>query len=62
MSRHKPKKKTKINNEQIIRKIPCANKTWDKKVIIYHKLASDRGALTMMCGRYEEPRPRIVTH
>jgi hypothetical protein len=62
MSRHKSKKKMKINNEQKIKKIPCANKTCDKKVIVYHKLTNDRGALAMMCGRYEEPQPRIVTH
>jgi hypothetical protein len=62
MSRYKPNKKTKKNNEQIIRKIPCANKTRDKKVIVYHKLASDKSALTMICGKYEEPRPRIITH
>jgi hypothetical protein len=26
-----------------------------KKIVIYQKLVSDRGALTMMCGRDEEP-------
>ncbi len=32
-----------------------------KKVVIYHKLASDKGALAMMCGRDEEPQPSVVT-
>jgi hypothetical protein len=33
------------------------NKEEDKKVVICHKLASDRGALFMMCGRDEKPQP-----
>jgi hypothetical protein len=33
------------------------NKTWDEKVVVYHKSANDKGALAMMCGREEEPRP-----
>ncbi len=32
-------------------------KTYDEKAIICHKSTSDEGALTMMCGRDEEPRP-----
>jgi hypothetical protein len=32
-------------------------KTWNEKTIVYHKLASDGGALAMMCGRYEKPQP-----
>jgi hypothetical protein len=31
------------------------NKTWDEKIVVWHKLASVRGALTMMCGREKEP-------
>jgi hypothetical protein len=30
-------------------------KTQDEKVVICHKLTSDGGALTMMCGRDEKP-------
>jgi hypothetical protein len=36
-------------------------KTWNGKTIVYHKLASDGGALTMMCGRYEKPQPSGAT-
>ncbi len=32
-------------------------KTKEKKTLICHKLASDRSALAMMCGRDEEPWP-----
>jgi hypothetical protein len=31
-------------------------------VIIYHKSASDGDALTMMCGKDEEPRPSRTSH
>jgi len=31
--------------------------TWDKKVVFYHKSASDGGALAMMCEKDEEPWP-----
>ncbi len=30
-------------------------RTQDEKVVIYHKLASDGGTLTIMCGRDQEP-------
>ncbi len=36
-------------------------KTKNKKIIIYHKSANDRGALAMMCGRDEDPRPSATT-
>jgi hypothetical protein len=29
--------------------------TKDKRALIYHKSTNDEGALTMMCGRDEEP-------
>ncbi len=32
-------------------------KTFDERVVIYHKSAGDKGALVMICGRDEEPRP-----
>jgi hypothetical protein len=35
-------------------------KTYDKRVVICHKLVNDGGALTMMCGRDEEPRPNVA--
>jgi hypothetical protein len=63
-----PKDKTKINNQQKVRKKPYVNKTHgykmtindnkedlNEKAIVCHKLASDGGALTMMCRRNEEP-------
>lgn len=30
-------------------------KTWDEKVVIYHKSINDKGVLAMMCGRDERP-------
>jgi hypothetical protein len=36
-------------------------KTFDKRVVICHKSASDKGALVMICGRDEEPRPSATT-
>ncbi len=38
------------------------NKTWDEKVVAYHKLANDEGALAMMCGREEKLRPSAIVH
>ncbi len=70
-----PKEKTKANNQQKLGKDPMQKglmttkwqstityKTLDEKVIICHKLASNRGALPMMCGRDEEPQPSAVAH
>jgi hypothetical protein len=37
-------------------------KTQDKRDVIYHKLAIDKGALTIMCGTYEKPQPSVATH
>jgi hypothetical protein len=56
----------RANNQRKIReKKPFANKIQnyemtinnnkDKKIVVYHKSTSDRGALTMMCGKNEEP-------
>jgi hypothetical protein len=33
-----------------------------KKIVVYHKLASDEGALAMMCARDEEPQLNVVSH
>jgi hypothetical protein len=67
-SRHNPKKKQKqtINKNKF--KFPMqigpmatkwqsmiTKKTWDEKIVVCHKLSSDRCALTMMCGRDKEP-------
>ncbi len=35
-------------------------KTWDKRVVIFHKSTSDGGALAMVCGRDEEPRSSVT--
>ncbi len=35
-------------------------KTLDERVVVCHKLVNDRGALTMMCRRDEEPWPSVV--
>jgi hypothetical protein len=32
-------------------------KTFNERVVIYHKSTSDEGAFVMICGRDEEPRP-----
>jgi len=37
-------------------------KNLNEKTVVYHKSASDRGVLAMMCGRDEEPRPIVATH
>ncbi len=34
----------------------------NERIVICHKLASNGGALAMMCGRYEEPWPNTTTH
>ncbi len=69
-SRHNPKKKQKqtINKNKV--KTLCKDlmqkglvamtindnkEDLKKKVVIYHKWVNDGGALTMMCGRNEEP-------
>ncbi len=63
----------RANNQRKIReKKPFANKIQnyemtinnnkDKKIVVYHKSTSDRGALTMMCGKNEEPWPSVVAH
>jgi hypothetical protein len=44
-----------IKNQSTITK-----KSFDKKVVIYHKSTSDEGALVMICGRDEEPRPSVT--
>jgi hypothetical protein len=31
-----------------------------KKIVICHKLASDKGALAMMFGGDEEPQPNVI--
>jgi hypothetical protein len=36
-------------------------KTQDEKVVIYHKLTNDGGALAMMCGRDEKPQSNVAT-
>jgi hypothetical protein len=33
-----------------------------QKIVICHKLISDRGALAMMCGRNEEPQPSAIAY
>jgi hypothetical protein len=33
-----------------------------KELSFCHKLASDGGALAMMCERDEEPQPSVVAH
>jgi hypothetical protein len=30
------------------------------KVVVYHKSTNDGGALVIMCGRNEEPRPSVA--
>jgi len=37
-------------------------KTANERIVICHKLASNGGALAMMCGRYNEPWPDVATH
>jgi hypothetical protein len=34
----------------------------NERIVICHKLASNGGALAMMCGRYEGPWPNATTH
>ncbi len=36
-------------------------KTYNKRVVICHKSTIDGSALTMMCGRDEEPWPNATT-
>ncbi len=38
------------------------NKIWDEKDVVYHKLANDRGALAILCGRDKEPWPSAAAH
>ncbi len=67
--------KTKANSRQKSRKDPMqkwlmaikeqstiTKKTFDKRVVICHKSASDKGALVMICGRDEEPWPSATTY
>jgi hypothetical protein len=41
-------------------KSTITKKTQDEKIVICHKSVSDRGALAMICGRYEEPQPSVI--
>jgi hypothetical protein len=63
-----PKEKIKVNNQQKssknrMQRRPMAmkwqttitKKTYDERTIIYHKSASDKGVVAMMCDRDEEP-------
>ncbi len=70
-SRHNPKKNKKqtINkklSKDLMQRGLMVTK-WNNKEDLrqksyhLHKLASDRGALSMMCRRDEEPRPNVAT-
>jgi hypothetical protein len=69
----KKKKKQTIDKNQV--KTPCkedswlqndnkliTKKTWDKRVVIFHKSTDDGGALAMMFGKDEEPQSSVVAH
>jgi len=63
------KRKNKSKQSTKTKWKPHAKKTWgyemkindNKRIIIYHKLVSDGGAIAMMCGKYEEPCPSVTT-